>query len=314
MVVGNDATQLYTNLAWHLFTMGVEEESRNGGVLTIPRPTTWCLLNPQYRCLYAPIRRPNHVFHVVEALWMLAGYNHVSKIEPFNSNIRNYTEGGVMHGAYGFRWIEHFGFDQIVTIGKRLREKPHDRQCVLTMWDPEADLVQNQFKDRPCNTHIYFRVQRDGTLDMHVLNRSNDFLWGALGSNIVHFTMLHEVVATLAECDLGRYYVTSNNLHVYLDYPNLEEVMFEAKHCPHVVEHPSPLILNDETGEQFLLDCVNFLDHDFNAEHTRCRWFRNVAEPMIDWYRNRDNRELLIGRILCPMWKAGLEQWAEKKQ
>lgn len=308
-VQGNDATQLYTNLMWFIDVNGQEEQSRNGTVGTVRRPVTFCLKNPAFRTLYAPIRRPNHVFHVMEAIWMLAGRNHVGPLLEFNHGIEQFTEDKIMHGAYGHRWFEHFGVDQIELIAARLRHNLEDRQAVLTMWDPEADLMRNNFKDRPCNTHAYFRVAPNGYLNMHVCNRSNDLIWGALGSNIVHFTMLQEVLASMLGLDLGQYYVTTNNLHIYKDYPNLDEVMTEAKYLAHTVRYPTPLILTNESPSQFLHDCETFVSSEWDSRGTECRWFRNVAEPMVTWYRNKGLRKDLLHEVGCEAWQHGLRQF-----
>lgn len=312
-VHGTDATQLYTNLMWFLDVNGQEEQSRNGAVGTIRRPVTFCLKNPMFRTLYAPIRRPNHVFHVVEAIWMLAGYNHVGPLLEFNKGIEQFTENKIMHGAYGHRWIEHFGIDQLTQISLRLGDNPGDRQAVLTMWDPVADLPPSEFKDRPCNTHAYFRVDPNGYLDMHVCNRSNDLIWGALGSNIVHFTMLQEVMAAAIGQDIGQYYVTTNNLHIYKNYPNLDEVMTEAKHLAHTVRYPMSLIAANEDPWQFVRDCYTFISSGCTPRGTKCRWFTQVAGPMVDWYRDKKNRKSLIDHVGCEAWKHGLKQFGSLK-
>lgn len=52
-------------------------------------------------------------------------------------------------------------------------------------------------------------------LDMTVINRSNDSLWGALGSNYVHFSFLHEYIANSVGMAVGHYHQMTNNLHIY---------------------------------------------------------------------------------------------------
>ena len=77
--------------------------------------------------------------------------------------------------------------------------------------------LKGQGKDVPCNTQIYFKI-RDEELSMTVTNRSNDALWGALGANMVHFSILHEYMASMIGCKLGVYYHFTDNLHIYKDY------------------------------------------------------------------------------------------------
>lgn len=52
-------------------------------------------------------------------------------------------------------------------------------------------------------------------LDMTVTNRSNDMIWGMLGANYVHFSILQEYVAAHIGVEVGRYNHFTNNLHVY---------------------------------------------------------------------------------------------------
>lgn len=54
-------------------------------------------------------------------------------------------------------------------------------------------------------------------LDMTVLNRSNDLVWGMLGANYVHFSFLQEYMAARLGVEVGRYTQFSNNLHVYTE-------------------------------------------------------------------------------------------------
>ena len=48
----------------------------------------------------------------------------------------------------------------------------------------DGDLYLNQLKskDVPCNTHAYFAINAEGSLDLTVCNRSNDLVWGCLGA------------------------------------------------------------------------------------------------------------------------------------
>jgi thymidylate synthase len=54
-------------------------------------------------------------------------------------------------------------------------------------------------------------------LNMTVTNRSNDLIWGMLGANVVHFSMLQEYVACCLGLEVGVYNQFTNNLHAYKD-------------------------------------------------------------------------------------------------
>lgn len=70
-------------------------------------------------------------------------------------------------------------------------------------------------KDIPCNTEIILSVKHS-RLDMTIINRSNDLIWGLLGANYVQFSTLHQYLATATGIPIGRYYHFSNDLHAYL--------------------------------------------------------------------------------------------------
>lgn len=154
---------------------------------------------------------------------MLAGRRDAKWLDQFVSNFSaRFAEiDGKQHGAYGYRWRSHFHQDQLDTIIERLRKSPQDRRVVLTMWSPEDDLIMlseseevGEPKDLPCNTQVFFRIVQDA-LDMTVMCRSNDIVWGCYGANVVHFSILQEYMAAQIGCAVGIYRQFSNNWHAY---------------------------------------------------------------------------------------------------
>lgn len=214
-----------------LLNGGDVEESRNGSVLVFPRPVTTVYYIPTERVLFSPLRDANPFFHLMEALWMLAGRNDLAFLTQFAKNMASFSDDGLtIRGAYGYRWRQYFSYDQIEWAIGELRSNPTSRRVVISMWDPgdERSLLQGcgdeltgdpraiamGTKDAPCNTHIYFRTV-NGKLDMTVCNRSNDVVWGAYGANAVHMSILHEYVATAIGMPVGIYRQVSNNFHLY---------------------------------------------------------------------------------------------------
>jgi hypothetical protein len=226
---------------------GLEEPSRNGKVLVAPGPVTTAYTCPNERVLFNDLRDANPFFHLMESIWMLAGRNDVALPAHYAAQMQLYSddEKTLNGSAYGHRWQTYFGFDQLEVIIHELRDNPASRRCVLAMWDArdsrsitdreslstgipsymgDLNFAMNGGKDIPCNTHIYFRVQ-DGILDMTVCNRSNDAVWGAYGANAVHFSVLHEYMATAIGVALGTYYQISNNFHAYIERPDTVRLM-----------------------------------------------------------------------------------------
>lgn len=203
--------------------VGVTEETRNGPALVMPNPVVTIYSHPMERVLLDPRRDANPFFHFMESFWMLAGARDVASIKVYNGRMGEYSDDGkVYHAAYGFRWRNHFALDgegipgavdQVAEVIKALRNEPTSRRVVLQIWDPLSDLGRSG-KDFPCNTQCIFR-RIDSNLDMTLVNRSNDAIWGAYGSNAVHFSILQEYIAAMTGADVGRLYQWSNNLHAY---------------------------------------------------------------------------------------------------
>lgn len=210
----NDINEAYAEMmsTQHLFTQA--EDTRNGFAFAFQTPVLITHAVPERRVLFDPIRDANPFFHYMEAIWMLAGHNNVDFPARFAKNIRTYSDDGrTIHGAYGYRWREHFRIDQIDQIIFDLQKDPSSRRAVMAMWDANSDLGVNS-KDLPCNTHIYFRIMQ-GDLHMTVCNRSNDMVWGCLGANAVHFSVLQEFMANALNLGMGKYHQFTNNLHIY---------------------------------------------------------------------------------------------------
>jgi len=146
---------------------------RNGEeTLEYAGPVTTTYLRPKECVLFDPVRDANPFFHVMEAMWMLAGRNDVAWLAQFNRQMREYSDDGLtFHGAYGHRLRKAKTIDQLNFAIRILRSNPDTRRCVLQIWDTSLDLDMNS-KDIPCNDLIFLKV-RDGALHMTICCRSN---------------------------------------------------------------------------------------------------------------------------------------------
>ena len=222
------------NTAWRELITGLHEgriptevqSSRAGEVLVVEEPVILTYEKPRERVLFSAARDANPFFHLYEALWMLAGRNDVRALSYYNGRMKEFSDdGNTFNAAYGERWrrVPWYGgteLDQLGQIVKHLSRNPISRRAVLTMWDIEKDLVNiEQSKDLACNTHAYFAIEDPGSgprrLNLTVCNRSNDLVWGMLGANVVHFSILQEYLACRLGLEVGVYNQFTNNLHVY---------------------------------------------------------------------------------------------------
>lgn len=298
----------------------VPEQSRNGPVLSFPGPLVLTIGRPDQRVLFDPTRDANPFFHAMEFVWMMSGSNDVKWIEFFNSRMREFADGDRLHGAYGHRWRSHFNLDQIAVVIAMLRKNPKDRRALLAMWDPDADLggVAN---DLPCNTHIYPRVNSDGKLDFLVCNRSNDLVWGMLGANAVHMTMLQELFALAIGVPLGQYRVISNNAHFYTEMPRAAELrQFPARHDYYARDklQTYPLLQEGENVVDFIDDCTELLSLGVDERPWRTKWMEHVGQWIYKSYHaykanDLEDARTLISSCVAEDWRvAGLEWLARR--
>jgi hypothetical protein len=264
---------------------------------------------PTERVLFSAERDANPIFHLAEALWMLAGRNDAAFL---NQYVRDFGErfaqpNGTVHGAYGHRWREHFGQDQLDDIVHILKVQPISRQAVLTMWDPEADLAVKGLKDRPCNTQAYFRIHGQ-RLHMTVTCRSNDIFWGAYGANAVHFSILQEYLAARIGVAVGTYYQLSNNFHAYVDeLAKRPGTMVDTR----LDLTPVPLVTDPDSFE---VELVGLLWD--NARPRKNSFLADTAWPLFNahtaWRKRQDPMPWLV-RVKAPDWRVAAIEWCMRR-
>ncbi len=106
--------------------------------------------------------------------------------------------------------------------------------------------------DLPCNLCVKFFVRHLGAvnyLDMIVMNRSNDMIWGAYGANSVHMSVLHEYVAKSCQMAIGKYTQFSADAHVYAE-------MYDK--LPHPADSEDDDIDEYPNTQPIVMDPANF--------------------------------------------------------
>lgn len=280
----------------YLDLRGVNEPSRNGLVTVAPSPVVTVTEQPLERVLFSELRDANPFFHLFESLWMLAGSNDLKWLSQFNKRMAQFSDDGgtTQPGAYGYRWRHHFGYDQLEAVVRQLVDDPHSRRAVLTMWDPTAqgDLyaVANGSADVPCNTQCFFRVN-GSRLDMTVLCRSNDMLWGAHGANAVHFSILQEYIAERLQLPVGEMIQFSNNYHLYHDVlkHSTSEVRRDVTMMNFYVHNTtSPRGIIIQKPVSFEEDCITLINGETtNFYHP---FFKDTVVPMLTAWRLHKER------------------------
>jgi len=298
-----------------LYDEGIERESRAGTVLEYPTCVATVYDKPWERVLFNPVRDANPFFHLMESLWMLRGQRDVGTVVRYNKRMDDYSDDGeIFHGAYGYRWRNHFSqdyrvLDQLKIIIRRLGRDPDDRRCVLQMWDATYDLNVNKV-DVPCNTHVYFKIRYNSHnlafLHMTVCCRSNDIIWGAYGANAVHFSMLHQYVADCLDIEMGPYIQISDSFHAYKD-------IFNDKVCG---MEESPELYDDFTHTRFKIP--RSLDAA-DAMLYRAPFYKELIEPMTKaWSHWKDGEwqsavDTIKSKMLIEDWQQACLAWLERR-
>ena len=324
----NDAyVQAITHMR-HIMRGAPAQQSRAGDVIESQVPVTTVYGRPWQCVLWDARRDANPFFHLFESLWMLAGRRDIGFLSKFSSAIGAFVDDGTgeQHGAYGYRWRQWFGFDQLDALVAHLKADPMSRRAVLQMWDPEGDLCKRipmtqdwqpaAGKDLPCNTSVYFSL-RSGELTMMVSNRSNDIILGCYGANAVHFSILQQYMAFRLGVPAGQYTQVSFNWHTYTKtwddkigeiwYPSHDQYKLGVQHLPW------------DIPDAELLTFMN--NPQFNHGAYQSSFLTNVVIPMWDaWALWKKDRMAAIDFIktaekLGPAvdWLVACRMWMERR-
>lgn len=351
IIYSRNVNDAYKKGLRRLLSNGVEEESRAGPVIVMPMPVVNVYVNPRERVLFDAAREANPFFHIVEAVWMIAGRRDATLLDRFVSDFssRFAETTGDAHGAYGYRWRRHFGkfvteeyetglgmsewqeLDQIAEAGRLLRENPESRQVVMAMWDPAADLGAKK-RDIPCNDIVMFRAIKNRgqdlkatyRLDMSIMARSHDAVWGAYGANFVHMTVMHEVVAALANMEIGIYRHFSNNFHVYKsilpklgDFP--EGIKTEDPYTSWTI--PQRICHDRSDAETFIVESEQLCDElaggkEFSEPENP--WLRDTVIPMLRAHgaykvKAYDHALHFVDDVASLDWRTAGRAWLQRR-
>ncbi len=154
---------------------------------------------------------------IAEQIWFLTGSNRPDYfLKEFTKIWDDFTEDdGTIRAAYGYRWRNHFGRDQINHLLKHLKEQPGSRHAVVVTWDPADDGlgIGTSKKNVPCP--YTFTVNIVGNrLHLHNIVRSNDMILGC-PHDVAGFALLQYILAAKLGVKPGRLTHTISNAHIY---------------------------------------------------------------------------------------------------
>lgn len=326
----------------------VRSPSRVGDVLQIPEPVMLTYDRPLERVLFNGPRDANPFFHLYEALWMLAGRNDVAPLAYYSGKIGDIAsdDGQTFNGSYGYRWrhadTSVMERDQLDILIEHLHDNPQSRRAVLQMWNVEDDLMNiNESKDVCCNLCVCFSLRHTSdtydrldetqtaipccSLDMTVFNRSNDLIWGSLGANFVHFTLLQEYIACALGVSVGVYNQVSNNLHCYTELHPWTPEEWLADSSPSYISafRHVPLVNIREMFDQDVKAFVELnsgLPNDtLPDDHWEERFLCDTAQPMMNAFHCHKERLYMeairwASSIEADDWRIASLAWINKRR
>ncbi len=139
-------------------------------------------------------------------------------VETLGSGEVRFERGpAYFHGvqaAYGYRWRNHFGRDQIRLAVDALRKDPTDRRVYISAWDPAEDgLGEVGQRNVPCPTSFTFSVM-NGELHSSFFLRSSDVFVG-LPYDVMGHALLMDAIAHELRIRPGIMHVTLAHAHLY---------------------------------------------------------------------------------------------------
>lgn len=202
-----------------LSNMGMEQESRVGGVVGEVLNAVTVIEDPTRGIIFSDIRKMPMRYAVGEILWYLSGSNKLKDIEGYSGFWKNISDDGeTLNSAYGYRIFHQFGFDQWEHVKKQLTDDPTSRQAVIHI----KDASNKPTKDTPCTVALQYLI-RDGKLHATTYMRSND-IWRGFPYDVFAFTAFQIKMAMELGVGIGEYTHIAGSLHLYKgDVVNVSE-------------------------------------------------------------------------------------------
>lgn len=220
---------------------------------------------PYNRILNLKGRTNNLMGALGELFWVFGNTNNIN---PYLSYMvpraKDYSDDGKQwYGGYPERMTNGSQIQNVIT--RFLLDGANTRRALICIYDPNLDTIKSVDKnlgtlsnlDTPCSNVIYFDIE-DNKLNMKVVMRSNDVIFGLSNINYLEWSMLQGMVLnSLRTCgvsvfkwlEMGTYIHEVNNLHIYE---------------PHYKQAENILELNDLTS----LSARHNIDHKYRFYYT----------------------------------------------
>lgn len=163
-----------------------------------------------------------------EIAWFLQGRKDIDFIRSYAPIWDKFVEedGQTVEAAYGYRWRNHFGRDQIDDAIKALVSNKTDRRVFISAWDPAMDGLGVPSKNVPCPVGFTLSIT-DNKLNSTLLIRSSDVFVGLPYDVMGHALLMTAIMASIRHEGAGLIPLQLGKMHVTLAHPHLYEPHLE---------------------------------------------------------------------------------------
>ncbi|EOB6396895.1 thymidylate synthase [Vibrio vulnificus] len=297
-----------------VLTEGVDVPTRNGNAVSI-YDVSMVLQSPKSRHLSLIGRRNNIFSTFAETIWVLAGDNRIKPyLNFFLPRAPSYSDDGITwRGAYGERL---YAYGQLENVIEQFRKEGiFTRRAVISLYMPDRDTSESLKKsydldnslDIPCNNLIHFFVTPNKKLNIKIIQRSGDLIFGVSNINLFEFSLLQEMVLQFLkyeideELELGYLHQSVTNLHIYSNRIHQAKAIFDNKDKQETtiinsdhVEFPDSL----EKTKEFFQCLVYFFESKINKDPDEINDFEEASTQLGDIFRKfslKIKRNLLWG-------------------
>lgn len=259
------------------------------------------LRDPRDRLTTLPHRGANVFGTIADTLWVLAGRDDLEFPARFVPRLSDYSDDGVtLRGAYGPRLRQWGNVNQVMAVCERLRGDQGSRRAVISLWDPARDATVES-KDIPCNNWLQFTV-RQGRLNLKVVSRSMDIIWGAT-INFFEWTVLQELVAHWLGVGIGTYWHFVGSLHIYGKHLRRAERILAEPFIPKP-KAPLPIAIDLKDLDSDLSRAIGAAVGPENGDRPKSPWLSTWASILRCYVAHRSGdveqeQELLRGLADC---------------
>lgn len=160
------------------------------------------------------MRRVNPAIAAAELAWVLMGTEDITWLQKHTKIWDKFAVDGKVEGAYGQRWRNEFGRDQLAGAIDVLRREPSSRQIMVSAWHPGKDGLNAHSKALvPCPVDFTMQVLNN-RLNVAVHMRSSDVAVG-LPYDTMFYALLLDALACETKLKHGKLTMNLDHAHIY---------------------------------------------------------------------------------------------------